>query len=225
MPNPSPVSAAPPGRPPVATTAGRRPAAGRRRPTLLAAGIALVALGALTTAAVVGQVGDRRAVLAVSRAVPVGQRLAADDLTVAHVSVDPVVRPVPARDLAAVVGRVAAADLRAGSLLNGGDLTDALEPGPGEQLVPVVLGAGRLPARGLRTGDRVLVTAVPSTPGEAEPVIGGYAPIPALVTGVAPAADDGTTTVDVVVGAAVGSRVAVLSAAGQAALVLLPAGG
>jgi hypothetical protein len=201
----------------------------RRRPTLAAAGMALVAAGGLGAAALVGQAGDRVEVLAVARTVPVGQTIAAEDLTVARVAADPALRPVAVRQRDQMVGRVAAVELRPGSLLTAGAVTDTAVPGPGEQVVGVAAGPGQLPARGLHPGDRVLVVPVP---GEQAGTGGGEEPTgpvgvagPARVLQVGPPDANSISTVDVLVGQEVGPRVAALASTGRVALILLPAEG
>ena len=202
----------------------------RRRRGLWAAGAALVAAGGLAAAVLVGRAGDRVEVLAVARPVPVGQVIGEADVAVARVAADPALHPVPASRRAEVVGRTAAVELRPGTLLTGGEVTDAAVPAAGEQVVGVAARPGQLPARGLRPADRVLVVPVPgdqgrggaATTGDMEPV---GEPVPAWVVQVGPTDADGAMTVDVVVGEAVGPRVAALASTGRIALVLQPAGG
>lgn len=202
----------------------------RRRRGLWVAGVALVAAGGLAAAVLVGRAGDRVEVLAVARPVPVGQTIGEADVAVARVAADPALHPVPVSRRAEVVGRAAAVELRPGTLLTGEEVTDAAVPAVGEQVVGVAARPGQLPARGLRPGDRVLVVPVPgdqarggtATAGDVGPV---GEPVPARVVQVGPADADGAVTVDVVVGEAVGPRVAALASTGRVALVLQPAGG
>jgi len=202
----------------------------RRRRGLWVAGVALVAAGGLAAAVLVGRAGDRVEVLAVARPVPVGQTIGEADVAVARVAADPALHPVPVSRRAEVVGRAAAVELRPGTLLTGEEVTDAAVPAVGEQVVGVAARPGQLPARGLRPGDRVLVVLVPgdqarggtATAGDVGPV---GEPVPARVVQVGPADADGAVTVDVVVGEAVGPRVAALASTGRVALVLQPAGG
>jgi hypothetical protein len=197
---------------------------------LWVAGVALVAAGGVAAAVLVGRAGDRVEVLAVARAVPVGQTIGEADVAVARVAADPALHPVPVSRRAEVVGRTAAVELRPGTLLTGEEVTDAVVPAAGEQVVGVAARPGQLPARGLRAGDRVLVVPVPgdqarggaATTGDVGPV---GEPAPARVVQVGPADADGAVTVDVVVGEAVGPRVAALASTGRIALVLQPAGG
>src|SRR5215475_6143400 len=121
----------------------------RRRPGLWLAGVGLVAVGALGAAALVGRAGDRVAVLAVARTVDIGQTISDGDLVVARVAADPALRPVPAGERDRVVGRAAAVRLPAGTLLTAGEVTGAVAPTAGEQLVGLPVEPGQLPARGL----------------------------------------------------------------------------
>jgi SAF domain len=210
----------------------------RRRPALWAAGAALVALGALAAAALIGRAGDRVEVLAVARTVPVGQRVGPADLTVAQLPADPAVHPVPAAETDRVVGKVAVTELTAGSLLTAAQLADTAVPGAGEQLVGVAAKPGQLPARGLRPGDQVLAVPVPGdqarpdepagTPSNPSTGGAGGGPPPGAVAGrvlqVGPADADGAVTVDLLVGQEAGARLAALASTGRLALVLLPPG-
>ena len=202
----------------------------RRRRGLWTAGVALVAAGGMAAAVLVGRAGDRVEVLAVARTVPIGQTIGEGDVTVARVAADPALHPVPASRRGEVMGRAAGVELRPGTLLTGEEVTDAVTPAAGEQVVGVAAHPGQLPARGLRPGDRVLLVPVPgdqarggtATPEDVGPV---GEPVPARVVQVGPADADGAVTVDVVVGEAAGPRVAALASTGRTALVLQPAGG
>jgi SAF domain len=209
-----------------AVTAGREAALRRRRrPGLWAAGAALVALGGLAAAGLVAQAGDRVDVLAVARTVPVGQTIAAADVTVARVPADPALAPVPAAQRDRVVGRVAAVDLRPGTLLTAGEVTDTAVPGAGEQLVGVAARPGQLPARGLRPGDQVLAVPVPGDQAVRTDETAAGAPVAGRVVQVGPPDGEGVVTVDLLVGQDTGARLAGLASTGRLALVLLPAQG
>ena len=98
---------------------------GRRRPLMLALGLALVAVGALTSVWLVSSASQRVAVLVLARDVPYGSPITAADLTTTDVSVDPNVATIPASELDTVVGSVAATSLSAGSLLSRPQFTAA----------------------------------------------------------------------------------------------------
>lgn len=203
---------------------GLAPVRARRRPWLLGLGALLAALGSLTVVWLVGAAGQRQEVLAVRAEVAYGEVLSSDDLTIARVSVDPGISVLPGADRDAVVGQVATTRLVPGMLLNAGMVEPDGEPGPGRVLVPIAVVSERMPAGGLRAGDRIL--AVES--GTAGPDGGAAvlaAPTEATVVRVGPADINGVTVVDVTTAAAAGPRLAVAAANGNVALIVEPNGG
>jgi SAF domain len=202
---------------------------GRRRPGLWVAGGGLVVLAGLAGPVLVGQAGHRVPVLAVARTVHVGQPVADGDVVVARVAADPALHPVLAADRDRVVGRVAAVQLRPGSLLTASELTGAPVPGPGELLVGVPVKPGQWPARGLTPGDQVLAMPTPTdqaTGGGGGPGSGAAGgPVRARVAEVGPADPDGTVTVDLAVDERSAPVVGGWGSTGRVVLLLLPAGG
>ncbi|MHB8448964.1 MAG: SAF domain-containing protein [Mycobacteriales bacterium] len=202
----------------------------RRRPALVALGLALAAAGGVLTAALVANAGGRVAVLAVARDVPIGTVITRADLTIARVSPDASLTPVLARDEAGVVGQLAAVELRPGSFLVGGDVTSTTLPAVGQELIGVAVKPGQLPARPLTAGARVLVVGTPgdfSGSGSAGEVTspGGLPTIAATVVDVGPPASDGTVVVDLSVASAQGPELAAMASTGHIALLVQPAGG
>ena len=168
-----PASTALAGPPPVATSAGRRtvppapPAVRtRRRPGVLAAGVALVAVGALGAAYLAQVVGQTVPVVAVARDVAAGEVIERADLTIADVSSDPALSPIAGSELPGLVGQRAAVALTAGSLLTEAAVTDQVLPSAGQSLVGVALTAAQLPAEPLRAGDHVRIIDTPVSQGE-----------------------------------------------------------
>ena len=190
----------------------------RRRRGVLAAGVMLVALGALGAAVLTQAVGSTVPVVAVVRAVPAGAVLERADLAVANVNVDPLLRPVPASRLADQVGQRAAVALTAGSLLTEQSVTAEVQPAAGRSLVGVALTAAQLPAQALRAGDRVRIIDTPLAQGEppAEPPTA----IVAEVVSVVGPDDTGLTVVDVSLGSDQAADLAARVATGRVALVL-----
>lgn len=206
------------------TGPGLAPVRGRRRPWLLGLGALLAALGSLTVVWLVGAAGQRQEVLAVRSDVAYGEVMSTDDLTIARVSVDPGIAVLPASERDAVVGQVATTRLSPGMLLTDGMVEPAGEPGPGKVLVPLAVPAERMPAGGLRAGDRILAVdseAVGSDTGGSVPAT----PTAATVVRVGPPDINGVTVVDVTTAAAAGPRLAVAAANGHVALVVEPSGG
>jgi len=133
----------------------------------LALGAALVVLAGVLVAWAVGNAADRVQVVQVARAVAAGEIIGVDDLSVTGVAFDAQVQGlVPERSLEALVGRMAAVDLQAGSLMQVGMWRDSPLLSPGERSVGAVLAAGRYPA-GLARGDTAL-----AAPIEGEAIVG-----------------------------------------------------
>ncbi|MBW3643374.1 MAG: hypothetical protein KY447_10715 [Actinobacteria bacterium] len=206
----------------------------RQRRWSLALVSVLVALGsALAFALLWANAGDRRPVLAVSRTVPAGQVIEADDLTVVRVAADAGIRPVPAERRQEVVGATAAADLLPGTLLTDAHLGDESLIGESEAVVGVAVEGGQLPVANLGRGDRVRVvlTAPAGSPAEAPGGARGGAPASlgqvvaeGRVFEVEQLADaSGTVVVSLVVDEELAPTIAGASAAKRVSLVLVPA--
>jgi hypothetical protein len=185
---------------------------------VLAAGIALVALGGLGAAYLAQVVGQTVAVVAVARDVPAGEVIERADLAVANVSADPALRPVAASDLGTLVGQRAAVALPAGSLLTSAAVTDQVVPPSGRSLVGVALMAGQLPAEPLRAGDEVRIVETPVNQGEPPGVT--PATIDGVVVSVSPPDETGLIVVDVMVPSGQAADLAARVATGRIGLVL-----
>jgi len=207
-------------------TAELRPAAvvpprGRRRPALLVAGLAMVALGALAAIWLVSSSGHRVQVVMLAHDVAYGSVLTTDDLTTTAVAVDPAVAVVPADEVDDLVGQTATANLTAGSLLSRSAVTTAGVLGSDEVLVPLPIPADRMPAGGLSAGDRLLVVDAP--PVGADPLPDAPSSFEAKVVRVGPSDVNGTAVVDVVASSGDGPTLATRAATGRFAIVVLPA--
>jgi hypothetical protein len=156
-------------------------------------------------------------VVAARAAIDRGAVITAADLEVTRVTVDPTVSVVPASGLAGLVGKRAASDVAAGTLLSPSQVTDALPPGSGESVVGVALATGQLPAEPLRPGDNVRLVQTPAAQGD---VPASQVTIEAEVQSVTPAADGQTIVVDLLVPESRAAEVAARAATGRVALVL-----
>lgn len=220
-----------PSQPPLAGTETgvqvRAAAARRRSRRGLLIAVLVVALGGVLAFAGANMLTRHSQVLAVARNVPLGQAITSADLTVASVSTDPNLSPIPAGELDRVVGMVAQVPLVKGELLTEGQIGRSTGFVPGQQLVALPLKLGQLPARGLSPGQRVLVVATLGSAG----ALGGSkpqaaAPVDAVVDDVGKTdGASGVTVVDVRVAAADGPGLARLASTGNLAVILLPAGG
>lgn len=197
----------------------------RRRPAVLAMAVALIAAGGLGGAALYTSSGQRIAVLAVARDVPMGQALTADDLVVAHIAGDPALRPLDARDRARTVGLRATTDLKRGALLLRADLTSDPALQPGQQVVGLAAKRTQLPASRLQPGLQVLVVSTPD--GKADGAAADRTPetLTAVVVTVGRVDSDGSQVVDVAVPAADGPRLAFWVSTGRFQVILAPRAG
>ncbi|MEZ0076287.1 SAF domain-containing protein [Planotetraspora sp. GP83] len=186
---------------------------------MLAVSIALTALGALIAWQVYGIAGHRTPVLVMARDVPIGQQLQPEDLRTVAIGMDSAVQALDAGDKSAVIGKRAAVDLKAGSLLAPAQVAETIVPGPGQVVVPVALKPSQLPARGIQPGDQVVATAVQPTGSEGP---GGRFPVDhmARVDRVGQPDADGLIVVDLVVPAGDGTALARQAADGKIAIVL-----
>ncbi|MFJ5218720.1 SAF domain-containing protein [Streptomyces sp. NPDC088354] len=233
----SPTTAPPPAASPGPSgpvTAPRMIRQRHRRPGLIALSIALIAAGGLAGAVLYSSSGHRTAVVVVARDLPVGTRITSQDLTTASLALDPAVKSVNASHAGDLVGKRAATDLKAGSLLAPSQVTDQSLVSPGEQLVGVSVNPSQLPATPLVPGEKVLIVSTPdpdsaaaARPGNGGTTGGttgsGMEPVtlPAKVVAVGrPAAATGAVVVDVAVPAADGPDLAAQVATGNVAVVV-----
>jgi SAF domain len=198
----------------------RRPAGlpRQRRRGMLVLGVALVGLGILAGALILTSASQRESVVAVSASIPAGATITRNDLTTVSVAVGSGVKTIPARHLTEVTGLVAAATLETGTLLAPDEITPALPPAAGQQLVTIALRPSQMPASGLSPGDQVLVISTPGSQAAATALI---EQVPATVLAVGGPTQDGYMTVDVEVAAADGPAVARQSSTGRIALIII----
>lgn len=197
-----------------------KPTRARRRPAVIALGLALVALGILASVYLTTRLGETNQVLAVGADVDRGEQITDAALITVDLPVGPThLRPVDAAKFEEVKGQYASVDLPAGSLLTEKSYVAALTPGEGRSVVGVSLAPNQMPARTpLEPGDRVRIIETPVTGGDA-PVEEPFA-IPAVVAGVEDAEIGDQTVVDVEVPHGQAAALAARAATGRVALVL-----
>lgn len=198
-----------------------------RRPTLVALGLVLVLVGGMVGALIYLRTTQQTQVLAVARPVAVGHSIRDADLVALSLSVDPRIRPLPATARSQVVGQVATVNLLPGTLLLRGMITSQSLLHPAEGLVGLAVKAGQVPEQ-LAPGDlvRVVRTPVPAGNGNDDPGaddIGGVLVDRAKVLSVSDLTDGDTSRVSLIVPLEDASVLYRANAAGQLALVVLPA--
>lgn len=195
----------------------------RRRPLLTLFSIALVLLGGLGFAWAYRTAGHGQDILALRKDITRGQAITREDLITVRVGIDPALHPVPADQIATVVGKRAAMDMAAGGVVTSTALTSTLTPAAGSSIIGLRLTSGTVPSTTpLRAGDPVRLVVIPATGPAAQEDLTKTTPTTLVATIVAShtTTRSGETAVDVAVPATDAPRWAALSAAGQIALVL-----
>jgi SAF domain len=196
----------------------------RRRPGMIALGVALVGAGILASAAVYTATNHRVPVLVAEATVPAGDVITAGDVGTASVSAGPGVQVVPASQRRQVVGQVAGTELHPGMLITAAEIGAQRPPIPGQVLVPLPVHPSALPASGLGPGDHVLIIPTPGAQGQAgsgnaAPAMSS--PVAGVVAAVNPrVSTDGFAVVDVLVPARFGPSVASQASTGQFAVIV-----
>jgi hypothetical protein len=190
----------------------------RRRPALLAGGVAAICLGALLAVWVWSSTTHTEEVLAARTTIHRGEVITAGDLERVRINGDPALSPLPASAYGAVVGKRAALDVAAGGLLTAGVTTSQALPPPGRSLVGISLTAAQLPAVPLQDGDQVRIVLTPGQNGD--PAGGTPQFTAAQVVDARLDQASGNTVVDVLVPYADASILAARAATGNVALVL-----
>ena len=196
----------------------------RRRPAVLAMAVALIAAGGLGGAVLYNSTGQRIAVLALAHDVPYGQVLKAEDLVVARIASDPVLKPLSAADRTKAVGLRATTDLRQGALLLRADVAQALTVEPGQLVVGVAAKRTQLPATKLQPGVRVVVVSTPDSNAQGGGATRTPEAVAAVVAAIGKADPDGSQVIDVAVSTTDASRLAAWVASAKFQVVLAPLG-
>ena len=159
-----------------AAVSGRPGVPVRRRWGRVGAGVGAAIVGGWIFAALYLSAGDRSDVLVVANDVDRFEVIDRSDLRIVRLSDDSEVASIPVSRLDELVGRVAAVDLVAGSLLADGQILPADREllAETEAVVGVLLGQGDGPQQSLRRGTPVLVVvrAAAGTTGVPEQIEG-----------------------------------------------------
>lgn len=200
----------------------------RRRPAWIALAVALIVLGAVGAVWAVNQASARVSVVGMRNTVAFGQTLQQRDLVEVQLPAEPALHPVPWSQASSLVGRRAATDLQAGSLITADAVTAQDVPPQGKDLVGVPAKATQMPGTPLHPRDLVLLVPYSGSGGQAGGTSGdagsgaGSSALSAEVYSVRPPDANGVSVVDVLVQDGQGAGLVQRAAAGQIAIVLLP---
>ncbi|QSB15734.1 flagellar biosynthesis protein FlgA [Natronosporangium hydrolyticum] len=200
----------------------------------LALAVALVVVGALGTTFLVTLVAAEGEYLAVAQDVNYGAPINETDLVVVRMSNPQGVQPVPANELARVVGNYATMPLAAGTLLTPAHVTDRPHPGPGEVRLGVSVRSDRLPAQPVQPGNLLLLveTGGPTGDSTEDQPASSARTWEAIVVGVGGDGSDSgllgggggsrTVTLDIVVPARDAPVIAALAADNELSVAVMP---
>lgn len=204
----------------VATRLSPQPRA--RNVPWIVVGVVLVVGGALGFALLASRLANRQPVLALRRSVPAGQVIKAADLKVIGIAVDGQLVGMPASARSQVVGRPAAVDLAADTMLTRADVGTGTGLDPSKAVVGLALKAGQLPTDDLGPGARVVLldTGDQATTTSGQPAVLGEGRVTSVKRDDG-AGGSGTDNVSVVVDRAKAPAVAEANAAGRIAVVVV----
>jgi hypothetical protein len=190
----------------------------------LAVGLLLVIGSATGFVVAFTHAGHRHSVLALARAVTVGQVLTDSDVRQVEVSVDADVATIPGSQLSSVVGQTVGASLPAGALLTRAELGASGVPAQGQAVIAVLVKPGQFPPS-LAAGAHVLLVAAPPGTGGTSPTAqsgqSGQAPWSATVVDVQVLDNEQGTVASLQLAQAAARQVAALPA-GQLSVVVVP---
>ena len=138
----------------------------RRRPALVAAGVAAICLGALLGAWAWTSTTNTQEVLAARHTIPRGTVISADDLARVRINADPALAPLPGSAYDDILGQRATLDIAAGSLVTQDSTATQLVPPRGMSVVGVALTPAQVPGVELKSGDWVRIVVTPGEGGQ-----------------------------------------------------------
>lgn len=191
---------------------------GRRNPKWIALGVIALCLGALLSYAVYAKVATETSVVTITRTVYRGEAIGEDDLGRVVIQGDSFPQAVPATELPTLVGKRAAFDLPAGSVVSAGSITDVELPHAGQAAVGLKLASGRAPVELLLPASPVRLVALPAIDATTTDRMAGKTFV-ARVIAQAPGADGTSTVVNVEVDSQQAPTIAMLAAQDRLAVV------
>ena len=224
-----PAAGAPVGRPRATLVDGEGPGVlpsppkARRRWGLFAAMAALVCLGALGNLWLHQATTNAQQVVAARTTIQRGTVITREQLMSVEIGGDPALRTVPGSQLETLVGKRAAVDVAAGSLLTGGSAAETNVPGQGYSLVGVGVAPAMMPGTTLVAGDRLRIVSTSAqqadTTAAAVPV-SVSAIVVSTATGTDTTGQGGQTIITVQVPTGDAVPLAAMTATGKVAVVL-----
>jgi len=145
---------------------GQAPIPSRRRPALIALGLALAILCGLGGYWIFSSASNAVTVLRVTSDVPRGAEITATDIGTLEIIDGQGTGAFTAEEADQVVGRIATVDLPSGTLVTEDNVGEGLPIEAGESVVGVALTAAQLPAYPIAAGDPVRIIETPLAQGD-----------------------------------------------------------
>ena len=184
---------------------------------------AVVCLGALGNVWLHQATTNSSQVVAARSTIERGTVISRDQLMTVQIGSDPALKPVAAGNLESLVGKRAAVDVAAGSLLTGESTTDQVMPGQDHSLVGVGVTPAMMPGAKLMAGDRIRIVATPGQQGLTDAQVKPVS-VAAVVVSTATGADTtgqgAQTIITVDVPSADAPQLASMASTGKVAVVL-----
>ena len=205
---------------PVPTASSGTPVKRRRRPRMLALGIALLVVGALGAWWITDRLSTTSQVVVAAADVPEGQVITADDLTTSDVNVPSGSAVISGSELDSLVGQRTTTSLEQGALLSPSQVSAASVPGEGTAIVGIKVAPGQIPTQNVDPGDPVQIVGTPKS-GD-DPPSGDAPTVNGTIQALGEPSTDGTYVVDVLVSDDQAGTLTALSATGRIGVILVP---
>lgn len=142
------------------------PTRGKRRPMVIAIGVAIAIVGGLASWWIATESSNTQTVFVATTVIERGDVITADDLGTLQLAGGQNTNAVPSTNPDAVIGKSATVELPAGSLITTDALGEGVSVEKGYSIVGVALSSGQLPSQQLSPGDAVRVVDTPVAQGD-----------------------------------------------------------
>lgn len=190
----------------------------RRRPGVIAIGVALVIVGALGSWFYISNARHTEAVFVTSTDITRGEKIEQTDLATIELAASQKTDAIPADQASEILGKTATVDLPAGSLLTPGAFSNRIEVADDQSIVGFTLSGTQMPSTPLSAGDSIRIVETPVAQGD--PPAETPKTFPATVFTVNQNLDKGVWVVNVIVPKSDAAALAARAATGRVALIL-----
>ncbi|WP_058235221.1 SAF domain-containing protein [Devriesea agamarum] len=201
-----------------------QPLPSRRRPSLIALGIALIAVCAVGAWWIANQLSATEKVVVSTHDIAWGQTITRKDLAETTVNLPPGVKRVEASSLTSLIGRHATSTIPRGSILSPSQVSATDLPEAGKAIISIEFNSAQVPVDSIVPGDKICLLSTPrpnSDPVSDSPDSSTDSQIDATVLRVGSASPRGTIAIQVIVSSQDIHAVTSLSASGRIGLAVM----